>query len=109
MPLTDEQKSEILDWVSVCQSAYHIDSTPGHRFGGLGSNLAENREALIECIEEYVAEIERAATAAAFERAESICNAKYERHAANGFPREASTARALRDEIRADSKDSANE
>ena len=49
--LSDEEKSEILDWVSACQSAYHIDSTPGHRFGGLGSNLEDNRAELIACVE----------------------------------------------------------
>lgn len=40
----DGWESELLDWVSACQSAYHIDNTPGHRFGGLGSNLDENRQ-----------------------------------------------------------------
>ncbi|CDY79417.1 hypothetical protein BGLT_02198 [Caballeronia glathei] len=52
--LTEEEKTEILDWVSACQSAYHIDSTPGHRFGGLGSNLDENRAGLIEFVESIV-------------------------------------------------------
>jgi len=52
--LSDEEKSEILDWVSACQSAYHIDSTPGHRFGGLGSNLEDNRAELIACVEGIV-------------------------------------------------------
>lgn len=49
--LTDKQKTELLDWVSACQSAYHIDNTPGHRFGGLGSNLQENKDSLIEYVE----------------------------------------------------------
>lgn len=42
-PLPEGWETELLDWVSACQSAYHIDNTPGHRFGGLGSNLEENR------------------------------------------------------------------
>lgn len=55
MKLTDEQKTELLDWVSACQSAYHIDSTPGHRFGGIGSNLQENRDGLVEYVEDLLA------------------------------------------------------
>lgn len=73
MSLSDEQKAEILDWVRACQSAYHIDSTPGHRFGGLGSNLAENQEALLDYIEEVARAIERAATIAAMRRCAEIC------------------------------------
>lgn len=46
----DGWEVELLDWVSACQSSYHIDNTPGHRFGGLGSNLDENRA----CVVEYV-------------------------------------------------------
>jgi len=53
--LTGSEKAEILDWATACQSAYHIDSTPGHRFGGLGSNLAENREGLLACVEDILA------------------------------------------------------
>jgi hypothetical protein len=53
--LTEEEKTEILDWASACQSAYHIASTPGHRFGALGSNLEENREGLIEYVESLLA------------------------------------------------------
>lgn len=49
--LTDQERTELLDWVSACQSAYHIDSTPGHRFGGLPSNLQENRDGLIAAVE----------------------------------------------------------
>lgn len=48
--LTEAQQTELLDWVSACQSQYHIDSTPGHRFGGLGSNLMENREAVVDFV-----------------------------------------------------------
>lgn len=50
MALTDDERTELLDWVSACQSQYHIDSTPGHRFGGLGSNLEENRLAVVDFV-----------------------------------------------------------
>ncbi|NLZ11105.1 MAG: hypothetical protein GX086_07225 [Alcaligenaceae bacterium] len=46
-PLPEGWETELLDWVSACQSAYHIDNTPSHRFGGLGSNLEENRSEII--------------------------------------------------------------
>lgn len=52
--LTAQQRTELLDHVSACQSAYHIDSTPGHRFGGLPSNLPENRDALVDFVEELL-------------------------------------------------------
>lgn len=48
--LTEAEKVELLDWVSSCQSAYHIESTKGHRFGGLPSMLVENRGGLIEYV-----------------------------------------------------------
>lgn len=50
-----EWRQELLDWVSACQSSYHIESTPGHRFGGIGSNLEENRKSLIEYVEGLLA------------------------------------------------------
>lgn len=53
--LTAQQRTELLDHVSACQSAYHIDSTPGHRFGGLPSNLPENRDAVVDFVEELLA------------------------------------------------------
>lgn len=52
--LTAQQRTELLDHVSACQSAYHIDSTPGHRFGGLPSNLQENRDALVDYVEDLL-------------------------------------------------------
>lgn len=52
--LTEKERTELLDHVSACQSSYHIDSTPGHRFGGLPSNLQENREALVAFVEELL-------------------------------------------------------
>lgn len=54
-PLTEAETTELLDWVSACQASYHIDSTPGHRFGGLGINLQENRESLVEYVNELIA------------------------------------------------------
>jgi|GEM_PF-6206657 len=53
--LTETERTELLDWVSSCQSAYHIDSTPGHRFGGLPSMLEENRRGLCQYVEELLA------------------------------------------------------
>lgn len=54
--MTDEQKAELLDWVSACQSAYHIEHTPDHRFGGLGGKLQENRDLLVEYVESLIEE-----------------------------------------------------
>ena len=54
-PLTDAEITELLGWVSACQSSYHIDSTPGHRFGGLGSHLQENRDSLVEYVNALIA------------------------------------------------------
>lgn len=54
--MSAEQRTELLDWVSACQSAYHIESTPGHRFGGIPGNLAENRENLVQYVEQIVQE-----------------------------------------------------
>lgn len=54
-PLTEEERRELLDWVSACQSSYHIDSTPGHRFAFAGSNLDENREALVDYVNDLLA------------------------------------------------------
>lgn len=51
----DGWQRELLDWVSACQSAYHIDNTPGHRFGGLGSNLEDNRSQLVEYVADLLA------------------------------------------------------
>jgi hypothetical protein len=68
--MTDEQKQELLDWVSACQSAYYIDSTPGHRFGGIGSNLQKNRDALVEYVEDLIAELEAKLAALALPAAE---------------------------------------
>ena len=53
--LTEHEKAELLDWASACQSAYHIENTPGHRFGGITGQLAENRSALVEYVEELLA------------------------------------------------------
>lgn len=48
--LTTQEETELLDWVSACQSAYHIENSPGHRFGGLPGMLAENRAALVDYV-----------------------------------------------------------
>ena len=54
-PLTEAETAELLDWVSACQSSYHIDSTPGHRFGGLDSYLQENRDSVVEYVNALIA------------------------------------------------------
>lgn len=54
-PLTEDERRELLDWVSACQSSYHIDSTPGHRFAFAGSNLDENRESLVDYVNDLLA------------------------------------------------------
>ena len=54
-PLTDAEITELLGWVSACQSSYHIDRTPGHRFGGLGSHLQENRDSLVKYVNALIA------------------------------------------------------
>lgn len=51
-------KQELLDWVSACQSAYYIESTPGHRFGGIPGALAENREAIVDFVQSLLDEKE---------------------------------------------------
>lgn len=46
---------ELLDWVAACQSAYHIENTPGHRFGNLPGVLEANRADLVEYVRELIA------------------------------------------------------
>ena len=53
-PVAQDWQTELLDWVSACQSAYYIDNTEGHRFGGLGSNLEENRAGIVEFVSELL-------------------------------------------------------
>lgn len=53
--LTVQERTQLLDWVTACQSAYHIASTPGHRFGFLPSNLEENRSALVDFVNSLLA------------------------------------------------------
>ena len=53
--MSEAEKTELLDWVSACQSAYHIDNTPDHRFRGFGSNLAENRKDLVDYVNSLLA------------------------------------------------------
>lgn len=52
--LSDTQVTELLDLVSACQSAYHIDSTPDHRFGGMPSNLEANRAELVAYVRQLL-------------------------------------------------------
>jgi len=63
--LTYEETTELLDWVSACQSAYHINSTPNHPFGDNGSTLAENREGLLEYVNSILSEHVESAVLAA--------------------------------------------
>ena len=53
-PVAQDWQTELLDWVSACQSAYYIDSTEAHRFGGLGSNLEDNRAGIVEFVSELL-------------------------------------------------------
>jgi len=53
--LSQAERTELLDWVSACQSRYRIDSTPGHRFDGPPGNLQENRTALVLYVNELLA------------------------------------------------------
>lgn len=48
-------ETELLDWVTACQSAYHIENTPGHRFGTLPGVLEANRADLVEYVRELIA------------------------------------------------------
>ena len=48
-------ETELLDWVTACQSAYHIENTPGHRFGTLPGVLEANRADLVEYVRALVA------------------------------------------------------
>lgn len=52
--LSESERTELLDWVNACQSQYHIDSTQGHRFAELTSNLQENRTALLGYVNELL-------------------------------------------------------
>ena len=63
--LAADERTELLDWVSACQSAHLIDSMFGHRFGGLPSSLDDNRELLVVHVESILAERVRALTAQA--------------------------------------------
>mgnify|MGYP000899174808 CR=1 FL=1 len=46
---------ELLDWVAACQSAYHIENTPGHRFGSLPGVLEANRADIVEYVRDLIA------------------------------------------------------
>lgn len=51
----EDWEPELLDWVTACQSAYHIENTPGHRFGALPGVLEANRADLVEYVRELIA------------------------------------------------------
>lgn len=48
-------ETELLDWVTACQSAYHIENTPGHRFGNLPGVLEANRADIVEYVRDLIA------------------------------------------------------
>lgn len=54
--MNNTERAELLDWVSACQSAYHIDNTEGHRFAMCGSNLQENRDGLVGFVEGLISQ-----------------------------------------------------
>lgn len=66
VPMPDGWQTELLDWVSACQSAYHIDNTPNHRFGGLASRLDDNRADVVEFVEGLLSEYGDAREAAGY-------------------------------------------
>lgn len=72
-------ESELLDWVSACQSAYHIDNSPGHRFGGLGSSLEENRSELVSFVHELLESYATAAIEADRQRSKALGKARSSR------------------------------
>lgn len=52
--VAQDWQTELLDLVSACQSAYYIDNAEGHRFGGIVSNLEENRAGIVEFVSELL-------------------------------------------------------
>lgn len=60
--MSDSERAELLGWASACQSAYHIESTPGHRFGAMASNLQDNRAGLVGYVDALL--VNRASRAA---------------------------------------------
>lgn len=57
-------ETELLDCVTACQSAYHIENTPGHRFVTLPGVLEANRADLVEYVRELIASAGTQANAA---------------------------------------------
>ena len=53
--LTDEEKTELLDWVSACQSAYSLKQNPRGPFFALPGQLEENRQALVDYVNDLIA------------------------------------------------------
>ena len=52
--MNQEEKTELLGCVTACQSAYYIESTPGHVFGGLPGKLQENRDELVNVVQDLL-------------------------------------------------------
>jgi len=44
-------KTELLDWVTACQSAYSMESNPRGPFRALPGQLKDNRNALVEFVD----------------------------------------------------------
>lgn len=54
--LSAAERTELLDWVSACQSAYSLENHPSGPFMALPGQLQENREALVAYVNELLAQ-----------------------------------------------------
>lgn len=54
--LSAAERTELLDWVSACQSAYRLENHPSGPFMALPGQLQENREALVAYVNELLAQ-----------------------------------------------------
>lgn len=52
--LTEDEKTELLDWVSACQSAYAMEQNPRGPFRPLPGQLKDNRQGVVDCINEIL-------------------------------------------------------
>ena len=52
--LTDNERTELLDWVSACQSAYSMENNPRGPFFALPGQLQENRDSLVDYVNEIL-------------------------------------------------------
>ena len=53
--LTEAEKTELLDWVSACQSAYSLEQNPRGPFFAPPGQLEENRQALVDYVNDVIA------------------------------------------------------